>query len=124
MITAKAIIALGAILGFLAVLMGAFGAHALKAQIGTELLPVYQAAAQYHAIHALALIMVGILSKDYPGALMSVAAIAFLSGILLFSGSLYLLAITATRWLGAITPIGGIALLIGWGSLAWAMIKK
>lgn len=124
MTDAKTLLALGAVLSFLAVAMGAFGAHALKGQITPDLLPAYQTAAQYHAIHALALLLVGVLARDYPGPLVSLAGIAFLAGILLFSGSLYLLAITGIRWLGAITPIGGIAFLLGWGSLAWAMIKK
>jgi uncharacterized membrane protein YgdD (TMEM256/DUF423 family) len=105
---------LAGILGFLAVILGAFGAHILKAhltQLGT--LPHWETAVFYHLIHAVALLAVGMQSKFRARG----ARVAFLLGILIFSGSLYLMALTGWKWLGAITPLGGLCLLFGWGSL-------
>lgn len=114
-------VALGAVNGFLAVALGAFAAHGLKGLLGPGLLDVFRTGVDYQAIHALALLAVGILgaqAHDRSGAL-RVAGWAFLVGIVLFSGSLYLLALTGTRWLGAVTPFGGTAFLVGWAALAW-----
>lgn len=109
-----------AILGFLAVGMGAFGAHGLKDKLdhlGTA--ANYQTAAQYHMYHALALLGVGLLVRSgMTGIPLCVAGWSFLTGVLIFSGSLYLLALTGQKWLGAITPIGGVAMLVGWAALA------
>lgn len=111
-----------AILGFLAVGMGAFGAHSLKAKLdhlGTA--ANYQTAVQYHMYHALAVLAVGLLAlSGRMGIPLSVAGWGFVSGVLIFSGSLYILALTGQKWLGAITPIGGVAMLIGWAALAVA----
>ena len=123
MISARIMVGLGSILGFLAVAMGAFGAHALKDRLHADLLPVYQTAVQYHGIHALALILTGLLASQFPQRDLHWAALAFLLGTIVFSGSLYLLAISGTRWLGAITPFGGLGLLLGWAILAWQMLK-
>ena len=113
---------LGAVLGFLAVGMGAFGAHGLKAKLeslGTT--APFQTAAQYHMYHALAILAVGLLAiAGRGGTAASVAGWSFLAGTLLFSGSLYTLAVTGQKSLGAITPFGGIAMLIGWAALAVA----
>ena len=101
--------------GFLAVLLGAFGAHGLKdllAQNGTA--AIWEKAVFYHFIHAVMLFVLAS-AKKFPG----VAWWSFLAGIVIFSGSLYVLAVTNARWLGAITPVGGIAFLIGWGCLAF-----
>lgn len=112
-------VVLGAINGFLAVAFGAFAAHALKNMISTGLLEVFQTGVEYQALHALALLAVGLLGRDGLSRALNLAGWAFASGILLFSGSLYLLALTDIRWLGAVTPFGGTAFLMGWGALAW-----
>lgn len=111
---------LGAINGFLAVAFGAFAAHGLKSVLSSGLLAVFQTGVEYQGLHALALLVVGLLGGEaqQQGAL-HLAGWAFATGILLFSGSLYLLALTDTGWLGAITPFGGTAFLLGWGALAW-----
>ena len=112
-------IVLGAINGFLAVAFGAFAAHALKNHLSAGLLEVFQTGVEYQGVHALALLAVGMLGRDERGRALNLAGWAFASGILLFSGSLYLLALTDIRMLGAVTPFGGTAFLIGWGALAW-----
>jgi uncharacterized membrane protein YgdD (TMEM256/DUF423 family) len=112
----------GAIWGFLAVAMGAFGAHGLKdrlAELGTG--ANFQTAAQYHMYCALAILAVGLLSLlGRSGTAVSVSGWGLLLGSVIFSGSLYVLALTGLKWLGAITPIGGVAMLIGWAALAMA----
>lgn len=112
---------LGAILGFFAVLFGAFGAHGLRARISPEMLSVWKTATEYHFYHALALLLVGILARELRAGGLDTASTLFFAGVLLFSGSLYLMAITGIRWLGAITPIGGLLLLAGWACLAWTV---
>jgi uncharacterized membrane protein YgdD (TMEM256/DUF423 family) len=112
----------GAVWGFLAVAMGAFGAHGLKDRL-TALgqAASFQTAAQYHMYSALSLLAVGLLIMvGRSGTAATVAGWAFLVGSLLFSGSLYLLAVTGLKWLGAITPLGGVAMLVGWAALAVA----
>ena len=111
-------LAAGAILGFLAVALGAFGAHALKARLTPDLLAIWKTANEYHVYHALALVLVGLLARTTKVGLLGPTAVCFLLGVLVFSGSLYALALTYTRWLGAITPIGGLLLLAGWALLA------
>jgi uncharacterized membrane protein YgdD (TMEM256/DUF423 family) len=103
----------------LAVSMGAFGAHALKARLAADALAVYQTAVQYHFWHALGLVVVGLLWQQHPQwALLGWVAWLLLAGIVLFSGSLYALALTGMRGLGAITPIGGSAFIAAWLLLA------
>lgn len=111
---------LGAILGGLAVALGAFGAHGLKGRVEADLLQVFETAARYHMYHALALILVGLAAQRAPGAAVTASGWCFTAGILLFSGSLYTMTLTGQRWLGAITPLGGLAFIAGWGCLAWA----
>jgi uncharacterized membrane protein YgdD (TMEM256/DUF423 family) len=112
---------LAALLLFAAVGLGAFGAHALKARLAPEMLATWQTAVQYHAWHALALLAIGLYTMHRPGApAIGVAAWLFVAGIALFSGSLYALALTGVRGLGAVTPFGGIAFLAGWLAFAWA----
>ena len=109
-----------AISGFLAVGLGAFGAHGLKARLTADLMAAYQTGVQYHFYHCFALLAAGLLLMQFPQATsFKVSGWGFLLGSLIFSGSLYLLAFTGTRWLGAITPFGGSAFLLGWGALAW-----
>jgi uncharacterized membrane protein YgdD (TMEM256/DUF423 family) len=115
-------ISLGALNALLAVAAGAFGAHALRAKIPADRLAGFETGARYHMYHALGLIAVGLLaahrneSGNVPGA-------AMLTGIVLFSGSLYALALSGVRVLGAITPFGGIAFMTGWAALAWMAWK-
>lgn len=110
---------IGALNGFLAVAFGAFAAHGLKQVLSVGLLEIFQTGVDYQALHALALLAVGLLARSGSSRGLRLAGWAFATGILLFSGSLYLLALTDARWLGAITPFGGTAFLIGWASLAW-----
>ncbi len=113
-------IAIGAINGLLAVAFGAFAAHALKGLLSDGLLAVFNTGVEYQAMHALALLAVGMLGQHARQArLLRWSGWAFATGILLFSGSLYILALTDARWLGAVTPFGGTAFLIGWVLLAW-----
>ena len=111
---------LGSLSAFLAVGAGAFGAHAFKTRIAPDLLDVYETAARYHFFQALGLIVVAFAAARWPGLPVQLAGWLFLAGTLLFSGSLYLLSLTGLRWLGAITPFGGLAFLAGWLCLAWA----
>ena len=110
----------GAVNAFLAVAAGAFGAHGLKDRLGPDLLEVFETAARYHMYHALGLIAVGWVAGGRPSSAANAAGWSMLMGILLFSGSLYVLALTGQRWLGAITPLGGLGFLAGWGLLAYA----
>ena len=121
---ASASVAIGAVLGFIAVAFGAFGAHALKARLSGEMLAIWKTANEYHFYHALALLLVGVLARQMPMPGLNAAAGCFLAGVLVFSGSLYLLALTDTRWLGAITPIGGLLVLAGWAWLAWSALRN
>lgn len=105
---------LGAVNGFFAVALGAFGAHALKDKLTPELMNDFQIGAHYHLTHALALLAVGLLAGRVPSKPAGAAGWLFTVGILVFCGSLYLLAITGKKWLGAITPIGGACFLSGW----------
>lgn len=111
-----------AVYGGLAVCLGAFGAHAVRARISADMLAVWHTAEQYQFYHALALLAVGILMRQgLTGTAISVAAWGFIVGTAIFSGSLYLLAGSGIRVLGAITPIGGVCLIIGWAALVWAL---
>lgn len=109
---------LGAANGFAAVALGAFGAHVLKARLATEQLATFHTASDYQGLHALALLGTGLACLLLDSRTLRVAGLLFVAGTLLFSGSLYLLALTGTRWLGAVTPFGGVALLAGWVLLA------
>jgi uncharacterized membrane protein YgdD (TMEM256/DUF423 family) len=111
---------LGAISGGLAVAAGAFGAHALRAHLDAGALAIWETGARYQMYHALALVVIGAAGERLAGAWARRAGWCFVAGTVLFSGSLYLLAVTGTSWLGAITPLGGVAFLGGWGCLAVA----
>lgn len=104
-------------LGFLGVALGAFGAHGLRARLSADMLAVYQTGVLYHLVHAVALLGVGLLAERAPGAATTTAGWAFTAGVIVFSGSLYALAISGVRVLGAITPFGGVAFLVGWVAL-------
>ena len=118
--TARLALALGAILAFAAVALGAFGAHALKARLAPDMAAVWQTAVLYHGWHALALVGAGLFLMQRPdAAAIAVAGWLFLAGVVLFSGSLYVLASTGMRGFGAVTPFGGVAFLAGWAAFAW-----
>lgn len=114
----------GALNAALAVLLGAFGAHALRTRLDPALLAVFETAGRYHVYHALALLGVGLLAVHAPRAPgLRVAGALFLAGIVLFCASLYLLALTGARALGVITPFGGLAFIAGWLALAYAAAR-
>lgn len=117
-------LALGSAYGFLAVALGAFGAHGLKTRLSPELLAVWHTGVDYHVYHALALLAVGLLAREQPLGLLSAAGTCFALGVLLFSGSLYALALSGVRVLGAITPFGGLLFLLGWACLFAAVIRR
>lgn len=120
--TARLALTLASVLLAIAVALGAFGAHALKSRLAPDLQVVWQTAVQYHAWHALGLAGAGLYLMHRPEAyLAGWSAWLFVAGIILFSGSLYALALTGTRALGAITPIGGVAFIAGWLAFAWAV---
>ena len=116
---AKLFITLASLSGMLAVVFGAFGAHALKGKLDDYALGVFDTAVQYHFYHSFALLAVGVIALSQPQTVMlKSSGWLFLIGILIFSGSLYLLSVTGVRWLGAITPLGGLAFIGGWACLA------
>jgi uncharacterized membrane protein YgdD (TMEM256/DUF423 family) len=116
-------IALGSLLAFLAVVTGAFGAHALEKILDAYGLKVWHTAVTYHMTHAIALVLLGLFERQM-GRTYPVTLALFAAGILIFSGSLYLLAFTGVKWLGAITPIGGACFLAAWLSFAWYAWKS
>ena len=118
---ARLFLMIASVAGLLAVALGAFGAHGLKQRLTPDLLAVYQTGVQYHMYHALALLAVGVLLAQAPASsALRWSGWLFIAGIVVFSGSLYLLSLTGVRWLGAITPLGGAAFLAGWAALAIA----
>ena len=116
--------ALGALSALLAVAAGAFGAHALRARLVPDMQAVFETGARYHMYHALALFVTAGAFTRWPGGPVIAAGWLFVAGTVLFSGSLYLLALTGQRWLGAITPLGGLAFIAGWAALAWAALRS
>ena len=111
---------LGTVSAGLAVALGAFAAHGLRSRISPEAIQTFETGARYHMYHALALLAVAWAATRWPGGAVTAAGWLFVAGTLLFSGSLYLLAVTGVRILGAITPFGGLAFILGWLALAWA----
>jgi uncharacterized membrane protein YgdD (TMEM256/DUF423 family) len=109
----------GSISAFLAVALGAFAAHGLRNKLTPEMLTIFETGVRYQIYHALALLGVAWASTRWPGGSITAAGWLFILGTIIFSGSLYLLSFTGVRWLGAITPIGGAAFLLGWLLLAW-----
>ena len=120
---AKLFVILGALAAALGVALGAFGAHALKARLSAEMLAVWQTGVQYHLWHALGLVATGLLAQHLPASIpVRLAGWLMLAGIVLFSGSLYVLALSGTRWLGAVTPFGGACFILAWLVLAFALL--
>ena len=114
----------GSILAGVAVALGAFGAHVLKGRLEPDEMTTFQTAVQYQMYHALAVVVTGIFNRIKPGKRLANAVLAFYLGIALFSGSLYIITLSNLthidlRWIGAVTPIGGIAFIVGWIHLAW-----
>ena len=114
---------IAAINGAVAVATGAFGAHGLQGRIDAHALQVFETGARYHMYHALAIGLAAFTMRDAAATPATYAAAFFLAGILLFSGSLYLLAFTGARMIGIVTPFGGLCFLIGWGGLAFAATR-
>lgn len=118
-------LAAASLFGLLGVALGAFGAHALSARLGADMQAIWQTAVQYQFYHALALLGVGILLRSGAGGgWLSAATLCFCAGTIIFSGSLYVLALSGIRWLGAITPLGGLLLIAGWATLFVAVLRK
>lgn len=118
----RTLIAAGAVCAFLGVALGAFGAHGLRKRLSADMLAVFEIGVRYQLYHGLALLAAGAAaSRLAPGALAAAGAL-FVIGTVVFSGSLYVLALNGRKWLGAVTPLGGLALLAGWASLAWAAL--
>ncbi len=111
------------IAGFVGVALGAFGAHGLKSRLEPDLLAVFETGVRYQMYHVLALCAAAWGWARWPGRWFALAGWAFIAGIVIFSGSLYLLAVTGQRWLGAITPLGGVAFIAGWAALAWGSYR-
>ena len=116
---ANTFLLIGSLAGFLGVAAGAFGAHGLRSRLSTEMLAVFETAVRYQMYHVFALLGTAlIIGRLGDARLLSIAGWSFIAGIVLFSGSLYALALTGVSGLGAITPVGGLAFLIGWACLA------
>jgi uncharacterized membrane protein YgdD (TMEM256/DUF423 family) len=118
----KMFLLVGAVAGFLAVALGAFGAHGLRSRLSPDMLAVFETGVRYHMYHTLAILIVALMLARIDGWMIRAAGWAFTVGIVLFSGSLYVLALTGVTVLGAITPIGGVAFLLGWALLAVAAV--
>ncbi len=125
----KGFIKIAACLGALSVILGAFAAHGLKQILVPEQLQIFETAVRYQFYHVFALLAVGVLYKEFPGKLITLAGQLFIAGMILFSGSLYFLCYIKytglpLNWLGAITPFGGACFITGWVMLFWAMTKR
>lgn len=120
----KIFASLGSINALIAVMLGAFGAHALKSRLSSDMMDIFQTGVQYHFYHALGLLAVGVITYHLPdSAWLKWSGWLMLTGIIIFSGSLYILSISGIKWLGAITPIGGTAFIFAWVLLTIAIIK-
>jgi uncharacterized membrane protein YgdD (TMEM256/DUF423 family) len=117
-------IIMGALSGAIGVAAGAFGAHALRARVEPRLLEVFETGARYQMYHALAMLAAAWMVSRFPGALMNASGWLFMAGTVLFSGSLYAMALTGVRALGAITPLGGVCFIAGWACIALAAMKR
>lgn len=119
----KLFFALGAVFGGLGVVLGAFGAHALRSTLSPDDLATFEIGVRYQMYHALALLAVAWASTRWESGVVIAAGWAFVVGIVVFSGSLYTLVLTGQRWLGAVTPVGGVAFIVGWALLAWTALR-
>ena len=114
---------IGAVLALVAVGLGAFGAHGLRPTLSAADMATFETAARYQMYHALGLIAVAWVYSRWPGTLVVVAGWLFVAGTVVFSGSLYTLVLTGQRWLGAVTPLGGLCFLVGWALIAWTAFR-
>ena len=121
--TDRQLIVLASLTLLVGVAAGAFGAHGLKRMLSPELISVWQTAVLYQLVHGLGLLALGALGARFGSPLLSASGIFMFAGIVIFSGSLYALALTGVRWLGAITPIGGVAFIVAWALLALAAYR-
>jgi uncharacterized membrane protein YgdD (TMEM256/DUF423 family) len=119
----RTFLVLGAVLAGIGVAAGAFGAHGLRARLSADLLAAFETGVRYHLIHALALLAVAWVETRWPSPAVGLAGWLFVAGILLFSGSLYLLALGSPRAVGMITPVGGLAFIAGWGAMAIGVLQ-
>ena len=115
---------LGSLFAFLAVALGAFGAHALKARLSAPDLAIFETGVRYQMYHALGLFAVAWATTQYANAALQVSGWLIFAGSVIFSGSLYVLVISGTRWWGAVTPIGGVSMILGWALLAWGVMRS
>jgi len=120
----RRIFAAGSILAGLGVVFGAFGAHALEARLNPEMLGTFETGVRYQMYHALGLLALAWAIGRWPERRLVPATVMLIVGTVVFSGSLYILVLTGARWLGAITPLGGVALIAGWGLVAWRLIAE
>jgi uncharacterized membrane protein YgdD (TMEM256/DUF423 family) len=120
---ARVFFLLGAVSAFVGVAAGAFGAHGLKSRLSVEMLSVFEVGVRYQMYHAFALMAAAWAYAKWPSSIVTAGGWLFAIGTVLFSGSLYLLSVSGVRWLGVITPLGGIAFLAGWVCLAWGAWK-
>ncbi|HSO85288.1 MAG TPA: DUF423 domain-containing protein [Draconibacterium sp.] len=120
----KTILMTASVLLALAVAIGAFGAHGLKSHLSAEMIQIYKTGVEYHFYHGLGLLLIGVIAISFPSEYLKWSAIFLTVGIILFSGSLYILSITGIKWLGAITPFGGLSFIAGWVLLFVAVLKN
>jgi uncharacterized membrane protein YgdD (TMEM256/DUF423 family) len=114
---------IGSLMAMMAVVLGAFGAHALRGRLSPPDLVTFETGVRYQMYHALALLAVAWAVSRWPSGASTAAGWLFVVGVVVFSGSLYVLVLTGQRWLGAVTPLGGLAMICGWACLAWAVFR-
>ncbi|MFB6230441.1 MAG: DUF423 domain-containing protein [Salinibacter sp.] len=122
--TPRLFVGLGALAAGIAVALGAFGAHGLEGRVSPDRLDTFRTGVRYQMYHGLALLVVGWAIAQGWGPLLHWVGYCFVAGIVIFSGTLYLLVLTDTGWLGAITPLGGVAFVVGWAMLAWTVLTS
>jgi uncharacterized membrane protein YgdD (TMEM256/DUF423 family) len=120
----RIIFGIGALLAGFGVALGAFAAHGLRDRLEPELLAVFETGVRYQMYHALALLVLALAMARWPDRRQLPAAVLLIAGTVVFSGSLQLLAVTGTRWLGAMTPVGGVCLIAGWAFAAWRVLAR
>lgn len=116
----RALVVTAAVILMIGVAAGAFGAHGLKRIVDTDMLAIWHTAVLYQLVHGLGMLLLALLAAQIGAPLLGAAGAVMLAGVLIFSGSLYVLVLTGTKWLGAITPIGGMAFIVAWAMVAWA----
>ncbi|MDP6878398.1 MAG: DUF423 domain-containing protein [Candidatus Marinimicrobia bacterium] len=120
----KIFIVIGSLMMALTVMVGAFGAHGLKNNFSIDSIKTFEKGVQYQAYHSLGLIIIGLLGFNFPHHLLWIPAMLFIFGIILFSGSLYVLVLSNMKWFGVLTPFGGISFVLGWIVLSWIIFRN